>query len=437
MKWLAVLAVLAAAGGAGLWYFKGRGETPPEYQTAKVTRGDLTQAVTASGQLNPVLNVQVGSQISGIIEKLLADFNTPVTNGQLIAQLDPATYQANVNSAEGDLANANAALELAQINARRADELLKSRLIAQADFDQTTAALHQAEAQVKVRTAALDRAKVDRARCTIFAPVDGIVISRNVDVGQTVAASLSAPTLFVIANDLTKMQIDANVAEADVGGVEVGQDVDFTVDAFPYRTFHGKVTQVRNSPVIVQNVVTYDTVIGVNNPDYKLKPGMTANVSIIIKQQQNALKIPNAALRFRPPEAAGLSSTNAALSSVAQATGAEGRGGAGFAGGGGESRRGGPGGGGGVGGRPGGRPRGERSPARTIYLLAGDAGTGSESEKPSLKPVQIKTGIGDGISTEVLEGLKEGDVVVSGVTVTEAASGPRPTNPFGGGPRRF
>ena len=432
--WLLWLVVLAGVAGGGIWYLKHRGQAPPEYQTTKVSRGDLTQVVTASGQLNPVLNVQVGSQVSGIIEKLLADWNTPVTNGQLIAQLDPATYQANVNSAEGDLASANAALELAQVNARRAEELFKNRLISQADFDQTTAALHQAEAQVKVRAAALDRAKVDRARCTIFAPVDGIVISRNVDVGQTVAASLSAPTLFVIANDLTKMQIDANVAEADVGSVEVGQDVDFTVDAFPYRTFHGKVTQVRNSPVIVQNVVTYDTVIGVNNPDYKLKPGMTANVSIIIKQQQNALKIPNAALRFRPPETAGPGATNAAPQVMAQGPRSEGRGGAGFGGGGGEGRRGG---GGFGGGGPGGKPRGERSAVRTVYVLAGDTGTGSEPATPSLKPVQITTGISDGVATEVREGLKENDVVVTGVTVAEGASAPRPTNPFGGGPRRF
>src|SRR5204863_5277993 len=174
------------------------------------------------------------------------------------------------------------------------------------------ATYHQSDAQVKIKEAALQKANVDLSRCTIYAPVDGIVISRNVDVGQTVAASLSAPTLFIIANDLTKMQIDANVAEADVGGVEEAQAVNFTVDAFPYRTFHGTVVQVRNAPITVQNVVSYDTVISVNNPDMKLKPGMTANVSIIIASRSNALKIPNAALRFRPAETAGDAKTNAA-----------------------------------------------------------------------------------------------------------------------------
>ena len=166
------------------------------------------------------------------------------------------------------------------------------------------ATLHQAEANVKIKQGALDKAKADLDHCTITSPIDGIVISRSVDVGQTVAASLQAPVIFQIANDLTKMQIDSNVAEADVGAVEVGQDVDFTVDAFPTRTFHGKVVQVRNAPITVQNVVTYDTVIGVNNPDLKLKPGMTANVSIIIAHKDDVLQIKNAALRFRPPDAA-------------------------------------------------------------------------------------------------------------------------------------
>src|SRR5262249_5067542 len=203
-------------------------------------------------------------------------------------------------------------LELAKVDAKRSADLFKNNLIAQSDYDKAMADLHQAEAQIDIKQAALEKAKVDLARCTIYAPVDGIVISRSVDVGQTVAASLNAPTLFIIANDLSQMQIDANVAEADVGGVDVGQDVEFTVDAFMYRTFHGKVVQVRNSPITVQNVVTYDTVIAVHNEDLKLKPGMTANVSIIIARRDNVLKLPNAALRFRPPEtAAAASKTNA------------------------------------------------------------------------------------------------------------------------------
>src|SRR5467141_822756 len=274
------------------------------YQTANVTQGSITQSVTATGTLNPVVNVQVGSQVSGNIAKLFADFNSQVKAGQVVAQIDPALFQATVTQAEGDLANAQAALELAKVNAARTKELFARKTSAQADLDQAMANLHQAEANVKIKQGALDKAKADLDHCTITSPIDGVVISRNVDVGQTVAASLQAPIIFQIANDLAKMQIDSNVAEADVGAVSVDQNVDFTVDAFPTRTFHGKVVQVRNAPITVQNVVTYDTVIGVNNSDLKLKPGMTANVSIIIEHKDNVLQLKNAALRYRPPDAA-------------------------------------------------------------------------------------------------------------------------------------
>mgnify|MGYP003337052020 CR=1 FL=1 len=209
MKRIALLLLLASCS-----------QKAAEYQTATVTRGDLTQVVTATGQLNPVTNVQVGCQISGTIQQLFADFNSPVTNGQIVAQLDPKTYQANLHQAEGDLANAQAALELAQVNAARAKELLADKLIPQSDCDQAIAGLHQAEAQVKIKTASVENAHVNLERCTIYSPVDGIVISRNVDVGQTVAASLNAPVLFQIANDLTKMQIDASVAE-EIGRAHV------------------------------------------------------------------------------------------------------------------------------------------------------------------------------------------------------------------------
>src|ERR1700757_5147502 len=280
-----------------------RSDGAAAYQTATVTRGPITQAVTATGTLNPVVNVQVGSQVSGNISKLFVDFNSQVKAGQVVAQIDPALFQATVTQAEGDLASAQAALELARINAARTQDLFARKTSAQADLDQAMANLHQAEANVKIKQGALDKAKADLEHCTITSPIDGVVISRSVDVGQTVAASLQAPVIFAIANDLTKMQIDTNVAEADVGVLEVGQDVDFTVDAFPMRTFHGKVVQVRNAPITVQNVVTYDPVIGVSNPDLKLKPGMTANVSIIVAQKDNLLQIKNAALRYRPAEA--------------------------------------------------------------------------------------------------------------------------------------
>src|SRR5438552_3304090 len=372
------------------------------YQTATVTRGPITQLETATGTLNPVVNVQVGSQVSGNIQKLFADFNSEVKAGQTVAQIDPALFQAAVTQAEGDLATAQAALELAKLNATRTETLFKQKNSSQQDLDQATAALHQAEGNVKIKQGALDKAKADLDHCTITSPIDGVVISRNVDVGQTVAASLQAPVIFAIANDLTKMQIDSNVAEADIGAVSVDQDVDFTVDAFPTRTFHGKVVQVRNAPITVQNVVTYDTVIGVSNPDLKLKPGMTANVAIIVEHKDNVVQIKNAALRYRPPEAP-ISEQPKASSAKAAAPGSTTS-------------------------PSGQRPTAarERKPERTVYVLS--------YGRP--KAVQIKTGISDGIVTEVTEGLKQGDRVVTAELSSPSASSSPPTNPFSGA-RRF
>src|SRR5213083_991289 len=301
LPWIALLVVLLIVASVVRQCHTGGGAN---YQTATVTRGPVTQAVTATGTLNPVVNVQVGSQVSGNISKLFVDFNSQVKAGQVVAQIDPALFQAAVTQAEGDVASAQAGLELAKLNAKRTQDLFARKTSSQADLDQAMANLHQGEANVKIKQGALDKAKADLEHCTITSPIDGVVISRNVDVGQTVAASLQAPVIFQIANDLTKMQIDSNVAEADVGVLQVGQDVDFTVDAFPTRTFHGKVVQVRNAPITVQNVVTYDTVIGVNNADLKLKPGMTANVSIIIAHKDTVVQLKNAALRYRPAAAA-------------------------------------------------------------------------------------------------------------------------------------
>jgi HlyD family secretion protein len=357
-----------------------------DYQTTIVTKGPITQSVTATGTLNPVVNVQVGSQISGNISKLSVDFNSPVKSGQVVAEIDPAVFQAAVLQAQGDLDNAKAALELAQVTQKRTVDLVAKQNSSQSELDQANASLHQAEAQVKIKEGALQKAKVDLEHCTITSPIDGIVISRSVDVGQTVAASLSAPVIFTIANDLTKMQIDAAVAEADIGGVEVEQKVDFTVDAFPRRTFHGEVTQVRNAPTTVQNVVTYDTVISVNNADLKLKPGMTANVSIIGAQRDNVLKLSNAAFRFRPP--------NVSPPPLGV------RGGKG-------------------------KPA-ERQIERTVYVLLGST--------PS--PVQVKTGISDGVFTEVIAGLKEGDHVVTAM-LGKPNESQQANNPFSGAPRRF
>jgi HlyD family secretion protein len=367
------------------------------YQTATITRGPITQAVTATGTLNPVVNVQVGSQVSGNITKLFVDFNSQVKAGQVVAQIDPALFQATVTQAEGDLANAQAALELAKVNATRTQELFARKTSSQADLDQAMANLHQAQANVKIKQGALDKARADLEHCTITSPIDGVVISRSVDVGQTVAASLQAPVIFAIANDLTKMQIDANVAEADVGVVKIDQNVDFTVDAFPMETFHGKVVQVRNAPITVQNVVTYDTVIGVSNPELKLKPGMTANVSIIVAHKDDVLQIKNAALRYRPPNATPVETRRTGTSRMGRPAGGHGS-------------------------------AAHEGAERTVYVLP------SGTSRP--QPRQIKTGISDGIATEVMEGLKEGDRVVTAELGSTTAAPSPPANPFGGG-RRF
>ena len=229
--WIGWILVLGGLGGGWWWWDSRRGGgEAPEYRTSVVGRGDIVQTVTASGQLIPLVKVEVGSQVSGNIRAIHADFNSTVTNGQLIAELDPATYEARLIQAEGDLASARAQLTLAQVNAKRAAELRKSNLIAESEFDQTTAELEQRQAAVRVKEANVASARVDVERTKIYSPIDGTVISRSVDVGQTVQASFSAPKLFLIARDLTRMQIEAMVSEADVGGVEVGQEVSFTVE---------------------------------------------------------------------------------------------------------------------------------------------------------------------------------------------------------------
>ncbi len=399
-----LIAMLLAAGAAGIYFFRHRHSEPLSYNAVAVARGELTATVTATGTLNPVVNVTVGSQVSGRIARLYVDFNSPVTKGQVLAEIDPSTYQAAVEQAGADLANAKANLELQNAQFERNRKLFQDKLVSGSDYDVALATLHSADAMVKIKQASLSNAMVNLNYCKIVSPVNGVVISRAVELGQTVASSFNTPTIFQIANDLTKMQIDSNVAEADVGGILETQSVDFTVDAYPTRTFHGEVAQVRNSPITVNNVVTYDTVISVTNSDYKLKPGMTANVSIIVAHREDALKIPNAALRFRPPDSA-LILTNAAGAGPGGATNdvAAGKG----------PRR----------------AKGQRG-LRTVYVLADETGTAM------LKPVPVKTGITDGIFTEITEGLKEGEKVVSSVVQTDAQNATAGANPFGGGFQR-
>jgi len=468
VKWLITFIIVAAVAGLAVWYFVTHDDNEAQYQLAAVSRGDITQVVTATGQLNPVVNVQVGSQVSGRIIRIMADFNSQVKSNQPIAYIDPSTYQNALLRAEAELANAKANLALVQVQAKRAESLFTNNLISASDHDVALAQEQQAKAQLQSAEAAAENAKVDLSRCTIYAPVDGVVISRSVDVGQTVASSFNTPTLFSIANDLSQMQIDALVSEADIGGVATNQTAKFTVDAFPYRTFRGRVKQIRYGALTNQNVVTYDCVVEVNNSDLKLLPGMTASLSIVIGERTNVVRIPNAALRFRPPEAiaaetnttrtastsnaapevarndaAGARSTDTARGagpnrSGGAGPGTEGAGGQGpGAGQEGRRRGGGEGRGPGTGGAGGGgtRPKPERAGPRTVYTVV--AGSGKEMK---LKPITIRTGLNDGAYTEVIEGLKEGDQVVTGLLAANSGQpgGSRPSNPFsGGGFRRF
>ena len=298
---LVLLALLIGVGGVA-WL---RSEKSPKYRTAPVERGEITATISASGTLNAVITVQVGSQISGKIKHLYADFNSRVEKGQLIARIDPDTLEAKVNQAKADVDNAKVAVKDAKIKRDSRAALFQEGGISQEERDSAQASYDSATARVEAALAALRAAQVDLDRSYIYAPVNGVVIARNVDVGQTVAASLQAPTLFLIAEDLNKMQVDTNVDEADISRIQVGQQVSFTVDAFPGEEFKGQVVQIRQAPIVQQNVVTYNVVVAVVNPDLKLKPGLTANVRILVDRRANTLKIPNAALRFRPPSPDG------------------------------------------------------------------------------------------------------------------------------------
>lgn len=495
MKKILLLLLVLGLAGAGWYYYsvRSRADAAPEFTTTTVARGEILQQVTATGNLDSVLSVDVGSQISGLIQKLYVDFNSPVKKGDKLAEIDPATYQQKLRQAEANLASAEASNQLQRVNTERVKELYARKLVTQQEYDQATAQLQQSNAQLVTSRATVENAKVDLERCTISSPIDGIVINKQTEEGKTVAASLNAPVLFTIANDLAKMQITAAVAEADVGSVAEGQQVTFTVDAFPNRSFRGQVIQVRNAPKTANNVVTYDTIISVDNRDLKLRPGMTANVSIIVARRDNVLRIPNSTLRLRIPESVAVkreeSATTsapkgersgksdepakkdappAASASAPSTSGEPGQGG-GRRGGGmfgnltpeqrqklrqittdlGIDFRNGP---------PtaeqreqlrkamaeaglpvpestsGARPGEAVVTTRKVYKLVGVA------PNQSLEELTIKAGITDGTATEVIDGLKEGDVIVSSVFVPNATSTSgqqRTTNPFGGGGRRF
>lgn len=311
---LALLAiVLLLAAGTGWVTLRGSSQQT-SYRTEAATRGDLSATVTSSGTINPVVTVTVGTPVSGIIKELSADYNSPVKKGQVIAQIDPASYRAQVDQSRGSYLNAQANLEKAKVTLvdaertlKRYQNLVKDGSVAVSDYDtyataaaSARAAVTAAQGSVNQARGAFDQAKTNLDYTTITSPVDGIVISRAVEVGQTVTASMSTPTLFTIAQDLTKMQISATVDESDIGKIHEGGNATFTVDAYPETHFTGVVTQVRNAATTVSNVVTYSVIVAVDNPELKLKPGMTANVTFVAAARQNVLKVPTSALRFRP-----------------------------------------------------------------------------------------------------------------------------------------
>jgi HlyD family secretion protein len=302
---LAVLALLAFAGYS--WLGKGKKSDEQSYKTEAVERGAITQAVSANGTLNPVTLVNVGTQVSGTVRSINADFNQEVKAGQVLAVLDPALFQAALGQSSANLANARAQLKLAQAEEARFRSLVEQEYASRQEMDRAVAAREQAEAAVRLAQAQVSRDQTNLNLSVIRSPVSGTVIDRQVDVGQTVAASFQTPTLFKIGKDLTRMQIDSTVAEADIGMIRLGQDVDFLVDAFPEEEFRGRVEQIRLNAKTEQNVVTYNVVVNVANPDLKLMPGMTANIRVKIQTRENVLRVPAAALRFRPqpkPDAA-------------------------------------------------------------------------------------------------------------------------------------
>jgi HlyD family secretion protein len=353
----------------------GAGEV--RFETMPVTRGHLRAVVTASGTLGAVVSVDVGCQVSGRIMKLNADFNTIVKRGDLIAELDTSIYSSKVKAAEGELASTGANVTLKKQNLDRKKSLLPLRAATELDVEQAVAELTQAEANVTIKEAALDQAKTDLGFCRITAPVDGIVVSRKVDVGQTVVASMSTPVLFTIAQDIKKMRIIATVSEADIGRVKTGNQVDFTVDAFPDDVFTGEVVQVRIAPTTTENVVTYETLIDVENPEQRLFPGMTADVSILSAERNDVLKVPNTALRFTPPEGTKLAGTTSGKLQRKQ---------------------------------------------QLVYTLEGSG------KEQTLRAVIVTIGITDNTETEILEGLDASALVVTATLggTREGLEGPPP-----------
>jgi HlyD family secretion protein len=439
---------VALAAFAAILLFAGRGSAEPKFRKAKVDKGEVVATVTATGTLSAVTTVQVGSQVSGIIAKLHVDFNSVVKKGQILAELDPTPFQQAVDQNQANLEKAKVELRNQEISLVRTKRLTDEQLDAQSDLDAAQTARDSASASVAQALAALKQSQTNLSYTRITSPIDGVVVSRQYDVGQTVAASFQAPVIFSIAQDLTKMQVLTNIDEADVGRIREGQIANFSVDAFPDINFKGTVSQIRLSPQTVQNVVTYPVMLDVPNADLKLKPGMTANVLVPVEVRKDVLRVPNAALRFRPDnadlvpdarKAKGSPSAGSASSAPSSATGAPetGRiappassaatgGRPGTAGGRGPGAPGGrPAGGGGPGARPG------ASSTGTLYVEV-------PNTDGKLRPVTVKTLITDGNLTAIRsDDIKEGDEIIVSLATARAGVPGGGTGAPGGGRRPF
>ncbi|MBA5865277.1 MAG: efflux RND transporter periplasmic adaptor subunit [Nitrospira sp. CR1.3] len=387
---VAVLAIGVVIGG--YVFFNGERKPPVRYRTAVAERGPVISLVTATGTINPVVSVQVGTQVSGMIKSLHADFNSVVKAGDIVAVIDPEPFRARRDQAVSNLEMARANVARARTDQaqrrrelERTKSLLAQQFVSQNDVDVAAtnaqgadAQVNVAVAQVKQAEAALNAADLDLKYTTIRSPVNGVVVARNIEVGQTVAASFATPNLFLIALDLTKMEVDTNVSESDIGGITEGKDATFTVDAYPGIPFSGTIRQVRLAPINVLNVVTYNVVVGVDNKDLRLKPGMTANVSIVVAQKDHVLKVPNAALRFMPPKS-DQGERRTADGQPVKGDGARAV-----------------------------KTGGTGLPVSRIVWKQGENG--------ELIPIQVQTGISDGVSTEILsEDIAEGEPVIVGI----------------------
>lgn len=376
---IAIVLVLAAAGGGVAYRYYAASAAVPQYRTQLIEKGDVKQVVSANGTINPVTLVNVGTQVSGTVKKLYVDFNSKVEKGQVLLELDDALLAAQEKQSQANVQSAMASVELASANEARVRSLFEQAYVSRQELDTAVQGKKAAEAQLQLTRAAVEKDRANLAYTVIRSPVSGVVVDRSVDVGQTVAASLQTPTLFKIAQDLSKMQIDANFAEADIGNIRVGQAVKFTVDAFAGRNFQGEVKQIRLSPTIQSNVVTYDVVVNVDNPEQILMPGMTAYVSIAVQERKEVLLVPNAALRFKPVNAEPVKKSEDAAAKS-------------------------------------GKPKRDGF-SGTVYVLRG----------ATLLPVSVTLGITDNRNTEIVGGeLKAGDPVVVGDT--QASAKPQTSN---------